>query len=82
MKKEFASYFENSGLSSVVLHEPRDEVECKLIIRPRSVKIGSGWKDFCALHQLSAEDHPELFFEVKSEKTSRNIKILYPLFWY
>ena len=71
-----------SGLSSVVLHRPRDEFECKLIIRPRFVKIRSGWIDFFALHQLSVEDHPELFFEVESEKTNIYIKVLYPLFWY
>jgi len=82
LKKEFATYFEKSGLSSVVLHRPRGEVECKLIIRPRFVKIGFGWKDFCALHQLSVEDHPELFFEVESERTSKDIKVLYPFFWY
>ena len=80
MKKEFATYFEKSGLSYVVLHGPRGEVECKLIIRLRSVKIGSGWKDFCAFHQLSVEDHPELFFEVESERTSRDIKVLYHFF--
>ena len=82
MKKEFATYFEKSGLSSVVLHGPKGEVECKLIIRPRYVKIGSGWKDFRALHQLFVEDHPKLFFEVESERTSRDIKVLYPFFWY
>ncbi|XP_027908851.1 uncharacterized protein LOC114168294 [Vigna unguiculata] len=82
LKKEFATYFQNSGLSSVVLHGPRGKVECKLIIRRRSVKIGSGWKDFCALHQLSVQDHPELFFEVESQRTSRDIKVLYPLFWF
>jgi len=82
LKKEFATYFEKSGLSSIVLHGPRGEDECKLIIRPRFVKIGSGWKDFCALHQLFVEDHPELFFEVESQRTSRDIKVLYPVFWY
>jgi len=34
--------------------QPRGEVECKLIIRRWSVKIGAGWKNFCALHELSA----------------------------
>jgi len=62
LKKEFASYFQNSGLSSVVLHGPRCQVECKLIIRCRSVKLGVGWKNFCALHELFAEDHSETLF--------------------
>ena len=82
LKKEFASYFQNSGLSSVVLHGPRGEVECKLIIRCRSVKLGAGWKNFCALHELSVEDHNELFFEVESEKPSIHIKVHYPLIWF
>jgi len=42
LKKDFASYFENSEVSTVVLHGPRGEVECKFIIRPTFVKIGVG----------------------------------------
>jgi len=42
LKKYFASYFENNGISTVVLHGPKDEVQFKLIVRPRSVKIGAG----------------------------------------
>jgi len=61
------SYFENSGLSTIALHGPR------------SVKMGAGWKKFCALHELSADDHREVVFEGESEKTSINIKVLYPL---
>ena len=82
LKKEFASYFKNSGLRSVVLHRPRGEVECKLIIRRNSVKIGTGWKKSCNLQQLSAEDHCELFFEVEGDRTSIHIKVLYPLIWF
>jgi len=62
LKKEFATYFKNSGLRSIVLHRPRGEVECKLIIRRNSVKIGTGWKNFCNLHQLSADDPFDPYF--------------------
>ncbi|XP_027907077.1 uncharacterized protein LOC114166527 isoform X2 [Vigna unguiculata] len=47
--------------------------------------ITQGWnqlRSFYGDHQLSAEDHPELFFEIESERTSRDIKVLYPFFWY
>jgi len=79
LKKDFASYFRRSGLSTVVLHGPRDEVQCNLIIRPTFFKIGAGWKIFSAHHKISAEDHREVVFEVESEKTSIHVKVIYPL---
>ena len=82
LKKEFATYFKISGLRSIVLHGPWGEVECKLIIRRNSVKIGIGWKSFCNLHQLSADDHREVFFEVEGHTTTNHIKVFYPLIWF
>jgi len=82
LKKEFASYFQNNGLSFVVLHGPRGEMECKLIIRRQYVKLGASRKNFSALHELSAEGHSELFFEVESKKPSIHIKVHYPLIWF
>ena len=54
-------------------------MECKLIIRRRSVKIGVDWQIFCTLHELSVKDHNELFFEVEIEKPNIHIKVHYPL---
>ena len=82
LKKEFATYLKNSGLRSIVLHGPRGQVECKLIIRRNCVKIGTGWKSFCNLHQLSADDHRQVFFEVEGHTTTNHIKVFYPLVWF
>jgi len=78
-KKNFVNYYRNSGLSSIVLHGPLGEIQCKLLITPTSVKIGAGWKNFCALHHLSVEFSFDLFFEVKIERPSTHVKVLYNL---
>jgi len=79
LKKDFANYYRNSGLSSLVLHGPLGEIECRLIITTTSVKIGVGWKTFCSLHRLSVEFLFDLFFEVQSERPSSHVKVLYNL---
>ena len=77
LRKDYASYYHHSELSSIVLHGLVGEVECKLLITTTSVKIGSGWKKFCVLHDLSADNLEEIFFEVENERPSNNIKVLY-----
>jgi len=42
-----------------------------------SVKIGHGWKKFCAFHSLKEKGY--VIFEVESEKTSMHVKVLYNL---
>jgi len=79
LKKDFANYYRNSGLSSIVLHGPLGEVQSKWLITPTSVKIGAGWKNFCALHHLSVEFYFDLFFEVETERPNTHVKVLYNL---
>jgi len=79
LRKDCENYYRHSDLSSIVLHGPVGEVECKLLITATSVKIGSGWKKFCALHDLNADNLEEIFFEVEFERPSRHVKVLYNL---
>jgi len=49
------------------------------LITPSSVKIGAGWKNFCALHHLLVEFSFDLLFEVETERPSAHVKVLYNL---
>ena len=70
--KDLVRYFRNSGLSTIVFH-----VQCNFVITTTSVKIGHGYKKFCAFHSLKEKGY--VIFEVESEKTSMDVKVLYNL---
>ena len=78
MNSDLAKYFRDSGLSTVVLSGPKGSVPCKLLIRDKSVKIGSGWKRFCYVHGLN-EKHKEdvLIFEIDGENKEMDVKVFY-----
>jgi len=57
-----------------VPYGPKAQVECKLLIRPRSVKIGSGWKRFREVHGLEEKDL--ILFEVDDEQVSNDVNVL------
>jgi len=57
-----------------VLYGPKERVECKLLIRPRSVKIGSGWKHFHEVHGLKEKDL--ILFEVDDQQASNDVNVL------
>jgi len=58
----------------VILHGPTKEFTCDVLIdqwEMGCVELGSGWREFCALHVLREGD--KLYFECDSEKPSNNI---------
>jgi len=57
-----------------VLYGPKARVECKLLIRPRPVKIGSGWKRFREVHGLERKDL--IIFEVDGQQASNAVNVL------
>ena len=67
MNSDLCKYFRNSNLSYIVLCGPKAEVQCKLLIRAKSVKIGNGWKKFCELHGLEERDLHFLRLTVKKQ---------------
>jgi len=71
---DLRQYFANSQLSHIVLYDLKARVECKLLIRARSVKIGSGWKHFREVHGLEEKDL--IFFEVDGEQASKDVNVL------
>jgi len=80
LRKDFASYYRNSGLSRIVLHGPVGEVKCKLLITPTFVKIGGGSKKFFSLHHLCTNNLGEIFFKVQTKRANRDVKVLYNFF--
>jgi len=60
-----------------VRHGSLNEVQRNLVIITMSMKIGRGWKKFCAFHSL--KEKSSVIFEVESEKTSMHVKVLYNL---
>ena len=57
-----------------MLYGPKAQVPCKLLIRAKSVKIGSGWKRFCDIHVLKAKDL--ILFELDGENANKDVNIL------
>jgi len=57
-----------------VLCGPKAEVQCKLLIKAKSVKIGSGWKKFCQLHGI--EERDIILLEVDGEKANKDVNVL------
>jgi len=74
LNSDLCKYFRNSNFSEIVLCGPKAEVQCKLLIRAKSVKIGSGWKKFCQLHGL--EERDIILLEVESEKANKDVIVL------
>jgi len=58
-----------------VLYGPKAQVQCKLLIRAKSVKIDSGWKKFCDVHELEARDI--VIFEVDIENRNQDVNVLF-----
>ena len=75
LNSDLFKYFHNSQLSYVVLYGPKAQVSYKLLIRAKSVKIGSGWKRFCDLHGLEAKNLS--IFEVDGENTNKDVNVLF-----
>ena len=75
---DLCKYFCNSNFSEIVLYGPKAQVQCKLLIRARSVKIGSGWKKFCELHGL--EERDIILLEVDGEKASNDVNVMLNIF--
>ncbi|QCD82324.1 hypothetical protein DEO72_LG2g2659 [Vigna unguiculata] len=73
LNSDLCKYFRNSNFSEIVLYGPKAQVQCKLLIRARSVKIGSGWKNFCELHGLQEGDI--ILLEVDGEEPSSHVNI-------
>jgi len=74
LNSDLRQYFANSQFSHIVLYGPKARVECKLLIRPRSVKIGSGWKRFREVHGLEEKDL--ILFEVDGQQASNDVNVL------
>ncbi|QCD77262.1 hypothetical protein DEO72_LG1g884 [Vigna unguiculata] len=74
LNSDLRQYFANTQFSHIVLYGPKARVECKLLIRPRSVKIGSGWKRFREVHGLEEKDL--ILFEVDSQQASNDVNCL------
>ena len=74
LNSDLRKYFANSQLSDIVLYGPKARVECKFLIRARSVKIGNGWKRFREVHGLEAKDL--ILFEVDGEQASKDVNVL------
>ena len=74
LNSNLRQYFANSQLSHIVLYGPKARVECKWLIRARSVKIGSGWKHFREVHGLEEKDL--ILFEVAGEQASKDVNVL------
>ena len=58
-----------------MLYGPKAQVQCKLLIRAKSVKIGSGWKKFCHVHGL--EERDIVIFEVDGENRNQDVNVLF-----
>ena len=58
-----------------MLYGPKAQFQCKLLIRAKSVKIGSGWKNFCDVHGLEARDI--VIFEVDGENRNHDVNVLF-----
>ncbi|QCE04119.1 hypothetical protein DEO72_LG8g2152 [Vigna unguiculata] len=71
LPSDFGNYLRQGRFKYILLHEPREIVKCKLLLRnhpKKSSKIGSGWKEFCTAHGL---DQPiDLVFEVDQMKSN------------
>jgi len=80
LNSDLCKYFRNSKFSEIVLYGPKAQVQCKLLIRVRSVKIGSGWKKFCELHGLQERDI--ILLEVDGEEPSSHVNVLLNIFDY
>jgi len=80
LNSDLCKYFRNSNFSEIVLYGPKAQVQCKLLIRARSVKIGSGWKNFCELHGLQEGDI--ILLEVDGEEPSSHVNVLLNIFDY
>jgi len=74
LNSDLRQYFANTQFSHIVLYGPKARVECKLLIRPRSVKIGSGWKRFREVHGLEEKDL--ILFEVDAQQASNDVNVL------
>ena len=74
LNSDLRQYFANTQFSHIVLYGPKARVECKLLIRPRSVKIGSGWKRFREVHGL--EERDLILFEVDGQQASNDVNVL------
>jgi len=55
-------YFQNNELPTIVLHGPKGQIPCKLLIRAKFVKIGDGWKMFYDAHGLKEKKKYVLIF--------------------
>jgi len=75
LNSDLSKYFRNSRLSDIVLYGPKAQVPCKLLIKAKFVKIGSGWKRFCDLHGLEARYI--VIFEVDGEHTNKDVNVLF-----
>jgi len=58
-----------------MLYGPEAQGQCKLLIRVKSVKIGSGWKRFCDVHGL--EERDIVIFEVDGENRNQDVNVLF-----
>ena len=74
LNSDLCNYFRNSKLSDIVLYGPKAQVQCKLLIKAKSVKIDSGWKRFCEVHGL--EEKYLIFLEVNGEKANKDVNVL------
>ena len=63
-----------------MLHGPIGEVECKLLITATSVKIGSGWKKLCTLHDLNVDNLEEIFLSLNICTSSSCILLVFFIF--
>ena len=80
MNSDLCKYFRNSNFLDIVLCGPEVEVQCKLLIRAKSVKIGNGWKKFCELHGLEEKDI--ILLEVDGEKANKDVNVLLNIYEY
>jgi len=58
-----------------VLYGPKAQVQCKMLIRARFVKIGSGWKEFCDVHGLEVRDI--VIVKVDGENRNQAVNVLF-----
>jgi len=51
---------------------------CHASCRPKSVKIGSGWKRFCYVHDFNKKHNDDrVIFEIDAENKNMDVKVLY-----
>jgi len=63
-----------------VLNGPKGKVPCKLLIRPKYVKIASGWKRLCYVHGLNEKrSEDRVIFQIDAKSKNMDVKVFYNL---